>query len=139
MERVERIRQMQSVFNRQRNKYKRSCESWKDSDPGASQKFQRDDWYWKTETTYKHQRANSGASCRENGIHALADHYSILGLNRFRAKPYTEEEIKTAFREKAKECHPDQNQNNKESAEEKFKEVLLSYEAIKLERKNKKY
>ncbi|KAF3772556.1 Chaperone protein [Nymphaea thermarum] len=45
---------------------------------------------------------------------------------------------KTAFREKAKEYHPDQNQNNKEAAEEKFKEVLTSYEAIKLERKNKR-
>ncbi|KAK8957633.1 hypothetical protein KSP39_PZI000316 [Platanthera zijinensis] len=44
--------------------------------------------------------------------------------------------LQAAFREKAMECHPDQNQENKESAEAKFKEVLNSYEAIKSERGN---
>ncbi|KAG0446747.1 hypothetical protein HPP92_028676, partial [Vanilla planifolia] len=53
-----------------------------------------------------------------------------------RKKPYSEDEIKIAFRTKAMECHPDQNQHNKEVAEAKFKEVLKSYEAIKTERKN---
>ncbi|KAG0467830.1 hypothetical protein HPP92_017158 [Vanilla planifolia] len=43
-------------------------------------------------------------------------------------KPYSEDEIKIAFRTKAMECHPDQNQHNKEVAEAKFKEVLKSYE-----------
>nr|CAB3493389.1 unnamed protein product [Digitaria exilis] len=42
----------------------------------------------------------------------------------------------TAFRTKAMEVHPDQNQDDREAAEEKFKEVVKSYEAIKLERKN---
>ncbi|RXH72915.1 hypothetical protein DVH24_012599 [Malus domestica] len=42
----------------------------------------------------------------------------------------------TAFRTKAKQFHPDQNQNNKEAAEAKFKEVMTSYEAIKKERGN---
>ncbi|WVZ20763.1 hypothetical protein V8G54_008085 [Vigna mungo] len=42
----------------------------------------------------------------------------------------------TAFRTKAKEYHPDQNQDNIEAAEAKFKEVLTSYEAIKKERRN---
>ncbi|KAE9457275.1 hypothetical protein C3L33_10811, partial [Rhododendron williamsianum] len=58
-----------------------------------------------------------------------------------RKVPHTDDEIKTAFRAKAKEFHPDQNQDNKggaESAEAKFKEVMTSYEAIKMERKNKK-
>ncbi|KAG0466117.1 hypothetical protein HPP92_017697 [Vanilla planifolia] len=44
-------------------------------------------------------------------------------------KPYSEDEIKIAFRTKAMECHPDQNQHNKEVAEAKFKEVLKSYES----------
>ncbi|WCJ35601.1 Chaperone DnaJ-domain superfamily protein [Euphorbia peplus] len=136
LERIERIRRMQSVFNRERNKYKRSYESWREN--GSSeyhQNFQRDDWYWKTETSFRDQRTNFRAP-RESASYSLSHHYSILGLDRSRKAPYTEAEIKKAFRVKAKEFHPDQNQDNKEVAEAKFKEVMVSYEAIKEERKN---
>ncbi|XP_007018415.2 PREDICTED: uncharacterized protein LOC18591922 isoform X1 [Theobroma cacao] len=137
MERVERIRRMQSVFNRERNKYKRSYESWKENGPGAyHQHFQRDDWYWKADTSYRDQSTNYRRPQRDSASYPLSHHYSILGLDRSRTKPYTEDEIKTAFRVKAKEFHPDQNQDNKEAAEAKFKEVMTSYEAIKQERKN---
>uniref|UniRef100_A0A1D1XFQ3 Chaperone protein DnaJ n=1 Tax=Anthurium amnicola TaxID=1678845 RepID=A0A1D1XFQ3_9ARAE len=141
MERVERIRRMQSVFNRERNKFKRSYESWRENgaDGGYHQHFQRDDWYWKTDTSYKDQgdqRAKSRATPSYSGSYTMSHHYLVLGLDRSRTKPYTDAEIKTAFRAKAMEFHPDQNLNNKEVAEAKFKEVLTSYEAIKLERKN---
>ncbi|PIA25283.1 hypothetical protein AQUCO_12000023v1 [Aquilegia coerulea] len=135
----ERIRRMQSVFHRERNKYKRSYQSWRENDQeGYHPQFQRNDWYWKTDTSYKDQRANSGATPRHSGTYMLSHHYSVLGLDRWRTKPYTEDEIKSAFRTKAKEFHPDQNQDNKEAAEAKFKDVMTSYEAIKLERKNGK-
>ncbi|XVF64238.1 hypothetical protein PTKIN_Ptkin09bG0152500 [Pterospermum kingtungense] len=137
MERVERIRRMQSVFNRERNKYKRSYESWKENGPGAyHQHFQRDDWYWKADTSYRDQRADYRHPQRERATYPLSHHYSVLGLDRSRTKPYTEDEIKIAFRAKAKQFHPDQNQDDKEVAEAKFKEVMVSYEAIKQERKN---
>ncbi|KAK9946340.1 hypothetical protein M0R45_011809 [Rubus argutus] len=137
LERVERIRRMQSVFNRERNKYKRSYESWRENGQGQyHQHFQREDWYWKTETSFKDRRSNYREPPRENANYLLSQHYSILGLDRFRKAPYTDAEIKTAFRTKAKEFHPDQNQNNKEAAEAKFKEVMVSYEAIKKERGN---
>ncbi|KAJ4966822.1 hypothetical protein NE237_018671 [Protea cynaroides] len=137
MERVERIRRMQSVFNRERNKYKRSYQSWGENGPGAyHQHFQRNDWYWKTEASHREQRTNSRATPQDTGNHSLSHHYSVLGLDRWRSKPYTETEIKVAFRAKAMQCHPDQNQDNKEAAEAKFKEVLTSYEAIKSERKS---
>uniref|UniRef100_A0A803Q9G9 J domain-containing protein n=1 Tax=Cannabis sativa TaxID=3483 RepID=A0A803Q9G9_CANSA len=120
MERVERIRRMQNVFNRERNKYRRGYESWRENDSSSyHQSFQRDDW----------EAPNVNVS------YSLSHHYSVLGLDRFRAKPYTEAEIKTAFRSKAKQFHPDQNQHNKDAAEAKFKEVMTSYEAIKNERK----
>ncbi|KAK9097105.1 hypothetical protein Sjap_022602 [Stephania japonica] len=138
MERVERIRRMQSVFNRERNKYKSTYESWRESDPGYHQHFQREDWYWKTEFSFKGQQANSKATTRESGKQLLSHHYSVLGLDRLRTKPYTEAEIKKAFRAKALEFHPDQNQDNKEAAEVKFKEVMTSYEAIKKERGTEK-
>ncbi|KAJ7958297.1 Chaperone protein DnaJ [Quillaja saponaria] len=137
MERVERIRRMQSVFNRERSKYKRSYESWKENDSGAyHQHFQREDWYWKADTSQRDRRTNyrETPSPRDSGSYSLSHHYSVLGLDRFRTKPYTDAEVKTAFRTKAKEYHPDQNQNNKEAAEAKFKEVMMSYEAIKRER-----
>ncbi|XP_011017075.1 PREDICTED: uncharacterized protein LOC105120526 isoform X2 [Populus euphratica] len=140
MERVERIRRMQSVFNRERNKYTRDHEKWRENGPGAyHQKFQRDDWYWKTDTSFREQRTNFRRTSRDSGSYSLSHHYSVLGLDRSRTIPYTEAEIKTAFRTKAKEFHPDQNQDNKEAAEAKFKEVMISYEAIKQERKNTKY
>ncbi|KAF5461965.1 hypothetical protein F2P56_018021 [Juglans regia] len=136
MERVERIRRVQSVFNRERNKYRRGYESWRESGPGAyHQHFQRDDWYWKTDTSHKYQRSSFKETPRASAGYWLSHHYSVLGLNRCRTTPYTDAEIKTAFRAKAKEFHPDQNQDNKEAAEAKFKEVMTSYEAIKEERK----
>ncbi|XP_027354483.1 uncharacterized protein LOC113864682 isoform X2 [Abrus precatorius] len=137
MERVERIRRMQSVFNRERNKYKRSYESWRENGPGAyHQHFQREDWYWKADTSFRDRRTNYRETPRESGHYALSHHYSVLGLDRFRKAQYSDAEIKTAFRTKAKEYHPDQNQDNIEAAEAKFKEVLTSYEAIKQERRN---
>lgn len=141
LERVERIRRMQSVFNRERNKFRRGYEGWRENDPGAyqyHQQFQRDDWYWKTEASYRNQRTNYREPPRQSRVYPLSHHYSVLGLDRSRATPYTEAEIKKAFRAKAMEFHPDQNQDNKDAAEAKFKEVLLSYEAIKQERKDMK-
>ncbi|KAK1299660.1 hypothetical protein QJS10_CPB13g00061 [Acorus calamus] len=138
IERVERIRRMQNVFNRERSKYQRGYESWRENGPGAyHQQFQRDDWYWKTESSSKDRRANNSRSMpRERGNYAMSHHYSVLGLDRSRAKPYSDAEVKTAFRAKAMEYHPDQNPDNKEAAEAKFKDVMTSYEAIKQERKN---
>ncbi|XWS25471.1 hypothetical protein CRYUN_Cryun27aG0071000 [Craigia yunnanensis] len=83
MERVERIRRMQSVFNRERNKYKRSYESWKENGPGAyHQHFQRDDWYWKADTSYRDQRANYRQPQRDSASCTLSHHYLVLGLDR---------------------------------------------------------
>lgn len=136
MERVERIRRMQSVFNRERSKYKKAYESWRENDSsGYHQHFQRDDWYWKTDTSQQRdRRTNYRETPQGSGSYILSHHYAVLGLDRMRSEPYTEAEIKTAFRAKAKQFHPDQNQNNKEAAEAKFKEVMTSYEAIKSER-----
>ncbi|KAM3342229.1 putative protein isoform X1 [Capsicum galapagoense] len=137
MERVERIRRMQSVFNRERNKYKRSYESWQENGQSAyHQHFQRNDWYWKADTSFRDRGTNFRETPRANASYPLSQHYSVLGLDRSRTKPYTDDEIKSAFRAKAKQFHPDQNQQNKEVAEAKFKEVMKSYEAIKSERKN---
>ncbi|KAI3685847.1 hypothetical protein L6452_35108 [Arctium lappa] len=136
IERVERIRRMQSVFNREKNKYRRGYERWSDdSSDGYQQPFQRDDWYWKTETMYGN-RSNFKEPPQAPANYSLSHHYAILGLSRSRTNPYTDDEIKMAFRNKAKQYHPDQNQENKEFAEARFKEVMSSYEAIKAERKN---
>ncbi|KAK4802764.1 hypothetical protein SAY86_000967 [Trapa natans] len=140
MERVERIRRMQSVFNRERSKHKRNYESWKETGPGAyHQHYQRDDWYWKADTSFKEHRTDHRGPSRHSRSYQLSHHYTVLGLDRSRGAPYTDSEIKTAFRAKAMEYHPDQNQDNKEAAEAKFKEVLKSYEAIKQERKTNTY
>nr|GMC55145.1 Chaperone protein DnaJ [Ipomoea batatas] len=98
--------------------------------------FERNDWYWKADTSYRYQGTNFREPHQANTSYSLSHHYSVLGLDRSRKKPYTDDEIKIAFRTKAKKFHPDQNPDNKEIAEAQFKEVMKSYEAIKLERKN---
>lgn len=74
---------MQNVFNRERNKYKRSYESWREYGPGAyHQHHQREDWYWKTDTSYRDRKTNYRETPREGGNYALSHHYSVLGLDR---------------------------------------------------------
>ncbi|CAA2955502.1 Chaperone -domain superfamily isoform 1 [Olea europaea subsp. europaea] len=95
MERVERIRRMQSVFYRERNKFRKSYERWTENDPNAyHQHFRRDDWYWKADTSYRDKDNNFRETPRASARTSLSHHYSVLGLDRLRTKPYTDDEIK---------------------------------------------
>lgn len=62
------------------------------------------------------------------------DFYEVLGLK----KGATDEEIKSAFRKKAMEYHPDRNPGDK-TAEEKFKEVNTAYSILSDPQKKEKY
>jgi len=62
------------------------------------------------------------------------DHYVTLGVSRD-AKP---EEIRKAYKNLARDFHPDVNPGNK-SAEEKFKQVGEAYEILKDKKKRKVY
>lgn len=57
---------------------------------------------------------------------AKRDYYEVLGVSRD-ASP---EEIKRAYRKKAKELHPDKNPNARAQAEAKFKQVAEAYEVL---------
>ncbi|MBE0432378.1 DnaJ domain-containing protein [candidate division WOR-3 bacterium] len=54
------------------------------------------------------------------------DYYEVLGLT----KGAGPDEVKRAYRDKAKQCHPDMNPTNKKEAEEKFREVSEAYEVL---------
>ena len=62
---------------------------------------------------------------RKPGMSKKRDYYEILDVS----KGATKEEIKEAYRKKAKQYHPDINPNNKE-AEAKFREATEAYEAL---------
>ena len=61
---------------------------------------------------------------------AKRDYYETLGLTRGASA----DEIKKAYRQKAKELHPDRNADDP-GAEAKFKEVNEAYDVLKDEQK----
>lgn len=56
----------------------------------------------------------------------MVDYYKILGV----PKTASQEDIKKAYRKLALKWHPDKNPDNKEEAEQKFKEVAEAYEVL---------
>ena len=63
------------------------------------------------------------------------DHYKSLGVS----ESASSEEIKTAYKSLAKKWHPDRNQDNKERAERKFKEVAQAYKTLSDEKSRREY
>ncbi len=65
---------------------------------------------------------------------AKRDYYEVLGVS----KNATDAEIKSAYRKKAKECHPDLHPDDK-TAEERFKELNEANEVLSDPEKRKRY
>ena len=63
------------------------------------------------------------------------DYYEVLGVE----KTATPDEIKRSYRKLAIRWHPDKNLNNKEEAEERFKEISVAYTILSDETKRSNY
>ena len=63
------------------------------------------------------------------------NYYEVLGVS----ETATKDEIRKAYKKLAIKWHPDKNQDNKEEAEEKFKEVNEAYETLSDPQKRKMY
>lgn len=66
---------------------------------------------------------------------AKKDYYEVLGVD----KNAGADEIKKAYRRLSKKYHPDLNKDNKEKAEEKFKEISEAYEVLSDDNKKQMY
>jgi molecular chaperone DnaJ len=68
------------------------------------------------------------------GASVAADYYELLGVNR----DCTEEELKRAYRQRARELHPDSTGGDAE-AELKFKETTIAYEVLRDPERRRRY
>ena len=66
---------------------------------------------------------------------AKKDYYETLGISR----EADESEIKRAYRQKAKELHPDRNPGDRARAEEEFKRIAEAYEVLSDPQKRAQY
>ncbi len=66
---------------------------------------------------------------------AKKDYYESLGISH----DADESEIKRAYRQKAKELHPDRNPENRAKAEEEFKRIAEAYEVLSDPQKRAQY
>lgn len=63
------------------------------------------------------------------------DYYEILGVKKGASKS----DIKSAYRKAALKWHPDKNQDKKEEAEQKFKEINEAYQVLSDDKKKQAY
>ncbi|XP_077979253.1 dnaJ homolog subfamily B member 6-A-like isoform X2 [Glandiceps talaboti] len=65
----------------------------------------------------------------------MVDYYKVLGV----ARNSTDDEIKKAYRKLALKWHPDKNQDKKDEAEKKFKEISEAYQVLSDKKKKEIY
>ena len=67
--------------------------------------------------------ANEGEDAGSFDVRAMGDPYEVLCV----ARDSTDDVIKAAYRKQALRWHPDKNQERKEEAETKFKQIAAAY------------
>lgn len=147
-QRVERIRRMKEAFAREKVSQANSYNPWSERRGDKwDWKFEGNRWEWKgdeqrekaqQEQDWQRNQEKKNMNSYELLKRArLAYHFTVLGLDATRPQPYSDADIKAAFRSKAFEYHPDQNPGNVQTAEVKFRQLLESYHLLKSQLKLK--
>ena len=144
----ERIRRVKEAFAREKVSQANSYNVWHERRGDKwDWKWEGDRWEWNGEEQRERAQKEQDWQRNEEKKHMnsyellkrarLAYHFTVLGLDATRPQPYSDADIKAAFRLKAFEYHPDQNPGNVQTAEVKFRQLLESYHLLKSQLKVK--
>ncbi|KAG0558054.1 hypothetical protein KC19_10G001300 [Ceratodon purpureus] len=147
-QRTERIRRVKEAFAREKVSQANSYNVWHERRGDKwDWKWEGDRWEWNGEEQRERAQKEQDWQRNEEKKHMnsyellkrarLAYHFTVLGLDATRPQPYSDADIKAAFRLKAFEYHPDQNPGNVQTAEVKFRQLLESYHLLKSQLKVK--
>jgi len=141
-QRTERIRRVKEAFAKEKVSQANAYNAWQERRGDKwDWKWEGNRWEWKGEEQRERAQKEQEWQRKEEKKHMnsyellkrarLAYHFTVLGLDATRAQPYSDADIKAAFRSKAFEYHPDQNPGNAQMAEVKFRQLLESYHLLK--------
>eukprot|EP00898_Chlorokybus_atmophyticus_P007532 jgi/Chlat1/7780/Chrsp66S07238 len=135
-ERARRVAEQQARVQEERARKERILKMWmrEESDKARwhAGYTQFEPFGWQKQQAHTHRERVSTDSPFPPKDRTLGnlEHYKALGLDHARADLLSQDDIKSAFRARVKECHPDLHPEKKDEAAAKFRKVVKAYQAL---------